>query len=184
MINKFNGIDVVVFQEFVKGVVEDVFKCNVCFNVKMKWDGQICFVVMVNYYLMVGVKYECYFEIVVDELIELFGQNLVFNLQELLMVVFNVCLIVGYVVNVVVMGIIVYSLEIEMDGELDLCGFFGLDESVNLGYDEVIYVVCLNMDVLCECLEELYVVVIKILVNLVNFFKVICMVFKLEVVEG
>ncbi|MEW6384669.1 MAG: OsmC family protein, partial [Pseudomonadota bacterium] len=112
------------------------------------------------------------------------GQNSAPNPQELLMAALNACLTVGYVVNAAAMGITVHSLEIETDGELDLRGFLGLDESVNPGYDEVTYVVRLNTDASRERLEELHAVVTKTSVNLANFSKAIRMVSKLEVVEG
>jgi hypothetical protein len=82
------------------------------------------------------------------------------------------------------MGITIHSLEIETDGELDLRGVLGLDESVNPGYDEVSYVVRLHTDGSREQVEELHRNVTKTSVNYANFSKAIRMVPKLEVLEG
>jgi len=184
MSNKPNGIDVAALQEFAKGVAEDASKRNARFNVKTKWAGQTRSVATVNQYTLSGVKYERSFEIAADEPTELLGQNSAPNPQELLMAALNACLTVGYVVNAAAMGITVHSLEIETDGELDLRGFLGLDESVNPGYDEVSYVVRLHAGASRERLEELHQVVTKTSVNRANFSKAIRMVSTLEVLEG
>lgn len=184
MTNKPNGIDVAALQQFAKGVAEDASKRNARFNVKTKWDGQTRSVATVNHYFLSGAKYERDFQIVADEPAELLGQNSAPNPQELLMAALNACLTVGYVVNAAAMGITVHSLEIETDGELDLRGFLGLDESVNPGYDEVSYVVRLHADASRERLEELHQVVTKTSVNRANFSKAIRMVSTLEVLES
>lgn len=184
MTDKPNGIDVAALQQFAKGVAEDASKRNARFNVKTKWDGQTRSVSTVNHYSLSGVKYERNFEITADEPNELLGQNSAPNPQELLMAALNACLTVGYVVNAAAMGITVHSLEIETDGELDLRGFLGLDESVNPGYDEVAYVVRLRADATPERLEELHQVVTKTSVNRANFSKAIRLVSTLEVLEA
>ncbi|MCF5092148.1 OsmC family peroxiredoxin [Stenotrophomonas sp. PA-6-5C] len=183
MTNKPNGIDVAALQQFAKGVSEDASKRNARFNVKTKWHGQTRSVATVNHYSMAGVKHGRHFEIAADEPTELLGQNSAPNPQELLMAALNACLTVGYVVNAAAMGITVHSLEIETDGELDLRGFLGLDDSVNPGYDEVSYVVRLHADASRERLEELHQVVTKTSVNRANFSKAIRMVSTLEVLE-
>ena len=131
MTNMPNGIDVAALQQFAKGIAEDASKRNARFNVKTKWAGQTRSVATVSHYSLSGVKYERNFEIAADEPNELLGQNSAPNPQELLMAALNACLTVGYVVNAAAMGITVHSLEIETEGELDLRGFLGLDETVN-----------------------------------------------------
>lgn len=184
MTNKPNGIDVAALQQFAIGVAEDASKRSARFNVKTKWEHQTRSVATVSHYSLGGVKHQRHFEIAADEPVELLGQNSAPNPQELLMAALNACLTVGYVVNAAAMGITVHSLEIETDGELDLRGFLGLDESVNPGYDEVSYVVRLRTDAPRERLEELHRVVTKTSVNLANFSKAIRMVPKLEILEA
>lgn len=181
---KPNGIDVVALQQFAKDVAEDTSKRSARFNVKTKWEHQTRSVATVSHYSLGGVKHQRRFEIAADEPAELLGQNSAPNPQELLMAALNACLTVGYVVNAAAMGITVHDLEIETDGELDLRGFLGLDESVNPGYDEVSYVVRLHTDASRERLEELHRVVTKTSVNLANFSRAIRMVSKLEVLEA
>ncbi|WP_031254923.1 OsmC family protein [Mesorhizobium sp. L48C026A00] len=179
-----NGIDVAALQQFAMGVAEDSSKRSARFNVKTKWAGQTRSVATVSHYSLGGLEHQRNFEIAADEPTELLGQNSAPNPQELLMAALNACLTVGYVVNAAAMGITVHSLEIETDGELDLRGFLGLDESVNPGYDEVSYVVRLTTDAPRDRLEELHAVVTRTSVNLANFSKAIRMVSKLEIVEA
>lgn len=184
MTKLLNGIDTAALQGFAQGIAEDSSKRHARFNVKTKWEHQTRSVATVTRYHLSGNEYPRSFEIVSDEPIELLGKNTAPNPQELLMAALNACLSVGYAVNASVMGITIHSLEIETDGELDLRGFLGLDESVNPGYDEVSYVVRLHTDAPAEKVEELHRVVTKTSVNLANFSKAIRMVPTLEIVAG
>ncbi len=183
MSNKLNGIDVAALQEFAQGVAEttDASKRSARFNVKTKWEHQTRSVATVSRYSLCGVEYQRHFEIAADEPTEFLGQNSAPNPQELLMAALNACLSVGYAVNAAAMGITVHSLEIETDGELDLRGVLGLDESVNPGYDQVSYVVRLHTDAPREKVEELHKIVTKTSANLANFSRAIRMVPKLEI---
>ena len=57
------------------------------------------------------------------------------------MAALNACMLVGYVAQCAVRGIILESLEIETDGEIDLRGFLGIDPAVPPGYENLRYVV-------------------------------------------
>ena len=57
------------------------------------------------------------------------------------MAALNACMTVGYVAGCAMHGIVLESLEIETEGELDLRGFLGIDPNVKPGYDEVRYTV-------------------------------------------
>ncbi|AFQ52184.1 OsmC family protein [Burkholderia cepacia] len=186
MSTKLNGIDVAALQDFAQGVANatDASKRSARFNVKTKWEHQTRSVATVSRYSLLGVEYPRHFEIAADEPTEFLGQNSAPNPQELLMAALNACLSVAYAVNAAAMGITIHSLEIETDGELDLRGVLGLDESVNPGYDQVNYVVRLDTDAPREKVEELHQVVTKTSVNLANFSKAIRMVSKLEIKES
>ncbi|ABK13583.1 OsmC family protein [Burkholderia cenocepacia] len=186
MSNKLNGIDVAALQEFAQGVAEttDAVKRSARFNVKTKWEHQTRSVATVSRYSLLGVEYPRHFEIAADEPIEFLGQNSAPNPQELLMAALNACLSVGYAVNAAAMGIQLLSLEIETEGELDLRGVLGLDDTVNPGYDQVSYVVRLHTDAPREKVEELHKIVTKTSANLANFSRAIRMVPKLEILEA
>lgn len=184
MSNIINGIDVAALQDFAQSIKQDKSKRHARFNVKTKWEHQTRSVATVSRYHLSGQDYSRHFEIAADEPLELLGQNTAPNPQELLMAALNACLSVGYAANASVMGITIHSLEIETDGELDLRGFLGLDDSVNPGYDEVSFVVRIHTDAPTEKVEELHRIATKTSVNLANFSKAIRMVPKLEVISG
>ena len=184
MTDMLNGINVGALQQFARGVAQNPATGEARFNVKTKWQHQTRSVATVSHYALGEKKHKRHFEIASDEPIELLGQNSAPNPQELLMAALNACLAVGYAANAAAMGITVHSLEIETDGQLDLRGFLGLDETVNPGYDEVSFVVRLSTDAPRERVEELHEVVTKTSVNLANFSKAIRMVPKLEVLEA
>jgi uncharacterized OsmC-like protein len=81
------------------------------------------------------------FSIDIDEPCELGGTNRFANPQEHLIAALNACMTVGYVAQCAVRGIILESLEIETDGEIDLRGFLGIDSAVPTGYENLAYVV-------------------------------------------
>ncbi len=49
----------------------------------------------------------------------------------------NTCVLNTFVVNAAARGIRIDKLELDLEGELDLYGFLGIDHSVNPGYDEL-----------------------------------------------
>lgn len=186
MSNKLNGIDVEALQTFAQEVAEttDPAKRSAKFNVKTKWETQTRTVATLSRYSLRGQEYKRHFEIAADEPTEFLGQNTAPNPQELLMAALNACLSVGYAVNAAAMGITIHDLEIETDGELDLRGVLGLDESINPGYDEVSYVVRLHTNGSREQVEELHRTVSRTSANLANFSKAIRMIPKLEIRES
>jgi uncharacterized OsmC-like protein len=74
-----------------------------------------------------------------DEPLELLGSNSAPNPQEMLMTALNSCVTVDYVAGAAVNGITLETLEIETEGELDLRGFLGIDETVSPGYETLRY---------------------------------------------
>jgi len=81
------------------------------------------------------------FSIEIDEPCELGGSNRFANPQEYLISALNACMTVGYVAQCAVRGIVLESLEIETEGEIDLRGFLGLDPAVPPGYESLRYTV-------------------------------------------
>jgi uncharacterized OsmC-like protein len=81
------------------------------------------------------------FSIDVDEPCELGGSNRFANPQEYLLASLNACMMVGYVAQCALRGIMLEKLEIETHGDIDLRGFLGIDPAVPPGYDSLSYVV-------------------------------------------
>lgn len=176
MSNNLNGIDVAGLHAFVGAVKEDPKKGIVLFNVKTNWEGQTRTVATASEYTLGGQKHQRHFEIAADEPGELLGKNSAPNPQEVLMAALNACMSVGYIANAAAMGIKVEKLEIQTEGQLDLRGFLGIDESVKPGYEEVRYTVTLRTNAPKEKVEELHRLVMKTSPNFSNFASAIRMV--------
>ncbi|HEY3079087.1 MAG TPA: OsmC family protein [Chloroflexota bacterium] len=59
------------------------------------------------------------------------------NMVEVVLGAYGCCLTTGYVMNAGLKGIKLEGVEIELEGDLDLRGFFGLAEGVTPGYSGV-----------------------------------------------
>jgi uncharacterized OsmC-like protein len=111
------------------------------------------------------------FTVRADEPVELLGQNSAPNPQELLMAAFNACITVGYVATATVMGVALEAVEIETEGELDLRGFLGLDETVKPGYDSITYTVRIKGNGSAEQCQAIHENVVKTSPNYFNIAR-------------
>jgi uncharacterized OsmC-like protein len=69
-----------------------------------------------------------------DEPPVLLGENTAPNAVETVLHALTSCLSVGFIYNAAAKGIDVKSLEFDIEGELDLRGFLGIDENTRAGY--------------------------------------------------
>ena len=141
-----NGIDLEALDATVGAIDADPASAQVAFRVKTAWKGQTRSETTVESYTLAGERIARNFTIVADEPMELLGTNSAPNPQELLLAAVNACMIVGYVAQAAVRGITLDDCRIEIEGELDLRGFLGLDERVPPGYRRLNYTVWLEGD--------------------------------------
>lgn len=73
----------------------------------------------------------------VDEPGMLCGTDTAANPVEMVVQAYGACLAIGFVMNATVRGIKVESLELELEGEIDLPGFLGLEPPKELGMDNL-----------------------------------------------
>jgi len=71
------------------------------------------------------------------------------------------CWITGFAANASARGIKIKNLEVDLAGDIDLRGFFGLSDKVNPGYDSIKAKIRLEADAPKEKLQELYQHVLK-----------------------
>ena len=83
----------------------------------------------------------------------------------------NACMVVGYVAQASVRGIMLDSCRIETEGELDLRGFLGIDETVPAGYRRISYTVYLAGDGTREQFEEIHQAVMATSPNYFNMAR-------------
>jgi len=174
-----NGIDLAAIDETKAAIAADPRRGQVRFRVKTDWKGQARSESTVESYTLAGETIPRNFTIMADEPMELLGTNSAPNPQELLMSAVNACMLVGYVAQAAIRGITLDLCRIESEGELDMRGFLGLDESVPAGYRRVSYTVWLEGDGTREQFEEIHQAVMATSPNYFNLAQPIQMLGRL-----
>ncbi|MFT4659619.1 MAG: putative OsmC-like protein [Minisyncoccia bacterium] len=91
-----------------------------------------------------------------DEPAALGGTDTAPNPVEQLLAALGNCLAVGYAANATAAGVEINELRIELEGDLDLHTFLGLNPSGNAGYQAIRAKVTLDTDAPSETIEELH----------------------------
>jgi uncharacterized OsmC-like protein len=180
--DKINNIDLAALGEMVQAITADPAKAKVQFRVKTEWTGQTRSESTVDSYVLGGERIARRFKIVADEPPQLLGSNNAANPQELLMSAVNACMTVGYVANASLRGITLDTLEIEMNGELDLRGFLGLDLETPPGYRDLHYTVRIGGNATPEQFAEIHQAVMRTSPNFFNMANPIRMHATCEIV--
>jgi uncharacterized OsmC-like protein len=168
---RVNDIDLEALGQIVEAINEDPGRAIAGFRVTTEWAGQTRSRSTVKSYTLGGQEIARDYVIAADEPEELLGTNQAPNPQELLMSAVNACMTVGYVAQASVRGITLDSCTIETEGELDLRGFLGLDDSVPAGYRRVDYVVTLKGNGTREQYEEIHQAVMATSPNYFNMAR-------------
>lgn len=101
--------------------------------------------------------------VAMDEPTVLGGSDTAPNMVEVVLGAYGCCMTTGFVANAAIRGIHLEGVDIEVEGDLDLQGFFGLrnPEEVWPGYTDVRATVTLTApDATREQLEELFAAVV------------------------
>lgn len=84
------------------------------------------------------------FTVPMDEPESMGGSGTAPNMVEQVLGAYGCCLITGYVAQAGLRGIDLKGVDVELEGDLDLQGFFGLSQEVSPGYSEIRVKVNLN----------------------------------------
>ncbi len=166
-----NGIDTDALRATIKAVAADPPKGAVKFQVTSNWLGQCKTHTEVTSYSLGGQEIERKHTMLVDEPVELLGENAGPNPQEILMGALNSCIMVGYVFGASMKGIKLEKVEIVTKGALDLRGFLGIDASIPAGYETISYQVTLKGDGTKEQFEAIHQNVMATSPNYFNFSR-------------
>jgi len=158
---KINGIDLEAIDDMVGRVRDNPARGVAGFRVTTEWKGQTRSETNVESFTCGGEAVPRSFTIVSDEPRELLGCDAAPNPQELLLSALNACMIVGYVVQAALRGIILEDCRIETESKLDLRGFLGLDDRIPPGCRRINYIVHLEGDGTREQYEEIHQVVMS-----------------------
>ena len=141
-----NGINVPQLLKVINGVAQDTDKGLTQWKAKVRWLG--------------GTKSDVFIRdfppIRMDEPPGLTGTNTAPNMVEYTIGALGACWITGFAANASARGIKIKNLEVDVEGDIDLRGFFGLSDQVNPGYDAIKARVHLDADAPKEKLQELY----------------------------
>ncbi len=95
------------------------------------------------------------FTVETDEPAPLGGTDQAVDPMELLLASLGTCLTIGWVTQAAKRGVDFRDLRIEVDGDYDLRGYLGLDETVRPGYTGIRYSVKVDTDASPEVLQEI-----------------------------
>lgn len=153
-----NGVDVTQLQETIAAIEDDPELARFHFRAHNTWvDGGHSRTTIQGFY-GAGQEDESRteaFELEGDEPPVLLGANEGPNAVEAVLHALASCLAVGFVYNAAAQGIEVRSLEMDVEGELDLHGFLGLSDEVRAGYDGVHLTYRVDCDAPDEKVDEL-----------------------------
>lgn len=137
--NTINGVDLDTLMETVGAIKADPDLGNARFRASNKWlGGNRNQSTVTGFY---GAKQEIAhaqsFYMEADEPPILAGQDAAPNPVEYLLHALASCLTTSMVAHAAVRGIVIEELEAELEGDLDLNGFLGLDAAAPRGYTEI-----------------------------------------------
>lgn len=140
-----NGVDVDKLAEIVKAVTEDPKNAQVKFMANTRWVSGAYSKTKIRDFVM-----EC------DEPSALLGTNKVPNPVETILAALGSCLAVGFAYSAAARDINLKSLDISLEGDLDLRGFLGISDDVRSGYQSIKVTCRIKSDASEEKLSELY----------------------------
>jgi len=134
---KINGIDTDALFAAIDAIKADPSKASCKFFAATEWRDGTVSNTKVSRYELGGEEIKQDYTIPVDEPAALLGTDTAPNPQMLLYAALNSCVLNTFVVNAAARGIRIDSLRFDLEGELDLRGFLGIDKSTNPGYDQL-----------------------------------------------
>lgn len=134
-----NGIDVNVVTETIDTVKSNRDLGLSRFKIQNKWEGATRTTTTVGdmYAAKQTISHKENYQVLSDEPEMLSGSDLAPNPVEQLLSAVASCVTTSVIAHAAVRGIQINSLESELEGDIDLNGFLGLDEKVAKGYSEI-----------------------------------------------
>jgi uncharacterized OsmC-like protein len=163
-----NGIDTSALKGAIDAITTNPGLGQTRWQVASHWRGGTRSDTRVTQFHIGGQKIDKDYTIRIDEPLELCGTNQFPNPQEYLMAALNACMMVGFAALCALEGIELEELRIETEGDIDLRGFLGIDESVRPGYDQLRQKVVVRGNGTPEQFERIHSMVVKTSPNYFN----------------
>ncbi|MBI2259428.1 MAG: OsmC family protein [Flavobacteriia bacterium] len=131
-----NNINISGLSEYVHEVLDCPTQAKVNYGVEVDWLSGTKTKATVKNMNLGDQKLVRNFTFEIDEPNQLLGLNTNPTPQEYLMAGVAGCMAVTFVAGATLLGITIESLKIEIEGQLDLCGFLGLESTQPTGFKE------------------------------------------------
>jgi uncharacterized OsmC-like protein len=151
-----NGIDTDGVKGTIAAITANPALGAATFRVRTAWKGGTRNETTSESMTLGGKALSRKFRFVADEPPELFGNDGGPNPQEYLLGALGACMTTGFVAIASLRGIRLDSLEIEIDGRLDLRGFLSIDPAVAPGYETLRYRIRVRGDATREQFAEIH----------------------------
>ncbi|HWQ23075.1 MAG TPA: OsmC family protein [Gaiellaceae bacterium] len=135
-----NGVDVGALLETIDAIKAKPELASFTFRARTRWQEGTCATAQIGSFLHAGAEdgtREQPFTLVGDEPPVLLGHNQGPNAVELLLAALGFCYSVGYVANAAARGIEIEEMSYELEGDLDVRSFLGLEGGARPGFTEI-----------------------------------------------
>jgi uncharacterized OsmC-like protein len=134
---KINGIDTEALFATIDAIKQDPSKASCRFFTATEWRQGTVSRTKVSRYQLAGQDVKQDYTMTIDEPGALLGTDSAPNPQMFLYAALSSCVLNTFVVSAAAKGIKLESLQFDLEGELDLRGFLGIDRTINAGYKEL-----------------------------------------------
>jgi uncharacterized OsmC-like protein len=135
-----NNINIAGLSEYANEVKEQISEGKASYGVKLHWESGTKTTVFTKNMVLGEHKLIRDFKFTIDEPNELLGVNSAPNPAEYMLGGMAGCMAVTFMAGATAMNIQINQLQLEIDGELDLQGFLGLNPDVNPGFPELKFI--------------------------------------------
>jgi uncharacterized OsmC-like protein len=135
-----NNINISGLSEFANEVKDNNIEGKASYGVKLNWESGTKTTVATKNMILGEHKIIRNFNFTIDEPTQLLGVNCAPNPAEYMLGGLAGCMAVTFMAGATAMNIDIDHLELEVDGELDLKGFLGLDNNSKVGFPELKFI--------------------------------------------
>lgn len=135
-----NNINIAGLSEYANEVKEQNIEGKASYGVELNWESGTKTKVRTKNMILGQHKLKRNFEFTIDEPTQLLGVNCAPNPAEYMLGGMAGCMAVTFMAGATAMGVQIDKLKLEIDGELDLQGFLGINPEVNPGFPELKFI--------------------------------------------
>jgi len=135
-----NNVNISGLSEFANEIRERNIESKATYGIKLNWESGTKTTVSTKNMVLGEHKIIRDFNFTIDEPTQLLGVNSAPNPAEYMLGGLAGCMAVTFMAGATAMNIEIDKLELEIDGELDLMGFLGLNDKSTVGFPEVKFI--------------------------------------------